>query len=166
MCLVFAAESLELKGGVMKRFGIYGPLLLVAVLGVALGVGAQAPSAAAGAELQPVVESFYKIAPGKTDEWLELYRKEHLPVLEGRKREGHILEIRILRPFLHQGGPPWDFKVILTYRDFTALGDRAYFAAIERRLYPEWESHRKAERRRWEVTEKHWDDIMVEVAEE
>ncbi len=150
-----------------KRFGIYGPLLLVAVLGVALGVGAQAPrEAAANEELQPVVESHYKIASGKTDEWLELYRTQHLPILEERKRAGHILEIRILRPFLHQGGPPWDFKVILTYRNFTALGDRAHSEAIEKRLYPEWEAHRKAERRRWEVTDKQWDDIRVEVAEE
>lgn len=146
-----------------KRFGFCGVLLLVAVLGIALGVGGQAP---ATGELQPVVESFYKIAPGKTDEWLALYRAQHLPVLEERKREGHILDIVILRPFLHQGGPPWDFKVILTYRDFTALGDRAHFDTIERRLYPDWEAHRAKERRRWEITDKHWDDIMVAVAAE
>ncbi len=149
-----------------KRFGVWGVLVVIAGLGVALGVGGQAPSAAAGAELQPVVESFYEIAPGKGGEWLELYRTQHLPILEGRKREGHILEIRILRPFLHQGGPTWDFKVILTYRDFTALGDRAHAEAIERRLYPEWEAHGKAEMRRWEITEKHWDDSLVEVEAE
>jgi hypothetical protein len=135
------------------------------VLGVALGLGGQAPPGPVeDEELRPVVESFYKIARGKTDEWLELYRMEHLPILQEREREGHILEIRILRPFLHQGGPPWDFKVILTYRDFAALGDRAHADAIEKRLYLEWKEHREAEERRWEITEKHWDDIMVEVA--
>ena len=56
-------------------------------------------------------------------------------------------------------------KVILTFRDFTVLGDRAHSDAIEKRLYPEWEVHRAKERRRWEITGKHWDDIMVEVAE-
>jgi hypothetical protein len=56
--------------------------------------------------------------------------------------------------------------VILTYRDFTVLGDRAHSDAIERRLYPDWDEHRAKEQRRWQITEKHWDDIMVEVAEE
>ena len=124
-------------------------------------VGAEAPQQTSG-DLQPMVESFYKIAPGKADEWLERYRTQHLPILEERKKEGHILEIIILRPFLHQGGPPWDFKVILKYRDFTALGDRAHAEAVERRLYPNWNAHREDERRRWEITKKHWDDIMVE----
>ena len=152
--------------GMRKKFLVSVVLVVIVVLGLAWSLMAQAPAAApSDAELQPVVESFYEIAPGKADEWLELYRSEHLPVLEERKREGHILEIRILRPFLHQGGPAWDFKVILTYRNFTALGDRAHAEAIEQRLYPEWEAHQKAELRRWEITDKHWDDIMVEVGE-
>ncbi len=150
----------------MRRFSLFGVFFVIAVLQLGWGLGAQATAEPPRNEqLQPVVESYYKIAPGKADEWLELYRSEHLPILQERKREGHILEIRILRPFLHQGGPAWDFKVILTFRDFAVLGDRAHSGAIERRLYPEWEAHQQAERRRWEITEKHWDDIMVEVGE-
>jgi len=144
-----------------KRFCLFGVLAVMTLLGVAWRVEAEAPQQTSG-DLQPLVESFYKIAPGKADEWLERYRTQHLPILQERKKEGHILEIIILRPFLHQGGPPWDFKVILKYRDFTALGDRAHSEAIERKLYPKWEAHRQQERRRWEITEKHWDDIMVE----
>lgn len=138
--------------------------VLAAVVVLEGSLPAQAPPATAGSE--PVVESYYKIAPGKTDEWLELYRKEHLPILKERRRAGDILEIVLYRPFLHQGGPPWDFKVILRYRDFEALGDRAGQAAIERRLYPDWEAHQKAERRRWEITAAHWDDLMTEVPAE
>lgn len=122
---------------------------------------AQAPLATG--DMQPVVESYYKIAPGKTDEWLELYRAQHLPILQERRRAGQILDITIYRPFLHQGGPEWDFKVILRYRDFAALGDRAAQDAIERRLYKDWDAHQQAERRRWEITARHWDDLMVEV---
>jgi len=57
---------------------------LLTVLALAWGLGAQAPPATDG--IPPVVESYYKIAPGKTDEWLELYRKEHLPILKEQKR--------------------------------------------------------------------------------
>ncbi len=122
-------------------------------------VEAQAPPVSA--DSHPVVESYYRILPGKTEEWLELYRTQHLPILKQRQRDGQILSIVMYRPFLHQGEPYWDFKVILTYRDFAALGDRAGFEAVERKLYPNWEAHQRAEQRRWEVTAKHWDDFQV-----
>ena len=143
---------------------LLGLLALTGVLGVSWTVSAQAPPASSDARV--MVEGHYKIAPGKADEWLELYRTQHLPVLKERKREGQILDIIIYRPFLHQGAPAWDFKVILTYRDFAALGDRTGFEAAERKLFPDWEAHQKAERRRWEITEKHWDDLMVVVPTE
>ncbi|MGH9863762.1 MAG: hypothetical protein ACRD35_10100 [Candidatus Acidiferrales bacterium] len=138
--------------------------LAVAALGVlAWSVMAQAPPATA--DMRPVVESYYKIAPGKTDEWLEIYRTHHLPVLQELRREGRLADIIIYRPFLHQGGPPWDFKVILRWRDFTAMGDRAHEEEVEHRLFTAWLPHRDAESHRWELTEKHWDDIMVVVPE-
>jgi hypothetical protein len=142
-----------------KRLSLAGVFLLAAMLALGWGLEAQAPPASA--DSHPVVESYYKIAPGKTEAWLALYRSQHLPVLKQRQRDGHILQIVVYRPFLHQGEPAWDFKVILTYRDFAALGDRAGFEAIERRLFPDWDTHQRAERRRWEITAKHWDDIMV-----
>lgn len=114
----------------------------------------------------PVVDSYYKLAPGKADEWLELYRTQHLPILRERKSNGEIVDIIIYRPVLHQGEPAWDFKVTLVWRDFAAFGDRAGQEAIERRLYRDWEKHQQAERRRWEITARHWDDLMVEVASE
>jgi len=134
------------------------------VLALTWNLMAQAPPASA--DSHPVVEGYYKIAPGKTEEWFQLYRTQHLPVLKQRQRDGHILKIEIYRPFLHQGAPPWDFKVILSYRDFSALGDRAGFEKIEHRLYTDWEAHQRAENHRWEITEKHWDDLMVGVPAE
>jgi hypothetical protein len=138
--------------------------VLALVVGLVWSVEAQAPPASSDA--RPTVESYYKIAPSRADEWLQLYRTQHLPILKQRRREGHILEIIIYRPFLHQGEPAWDFKVILTYRDFAALGDRTGFEAIERRLYPDWDAHQQAERHRWEITARHWDDLMVAVPPE
>lgn len=120
---------------------------------------AQAPPG--NVDPRPVVESYYKIAAGKTEEWLELYRTHHLPVLQELRREGRLLDITLYRPVLHQGGPPWDFKVILRYRDYATFGDRAHDEEVERRLFTAWHPHREAEQRRWEITEKHWDDLMA-----
>lgn len=74
----------------MKQpFLVLGVTLVAITLVVVPGTTGQAPPE--GEELRPVVESFYEIAPGKADEWSELYRSEHLPILEERKRGGHIL---------------------------------------------------------------------------
>src|SRR5207302_11163449 len=133
-----------------------GGFAVPAVVTLTRRLEARAPPASADA--RPVVESYYMMAPGEADEWLELYRTQHLPVLKQRQREGRILQIVICRPFLHEGEPAWDFKVILAYLDFAALGDRTHFDAIERRLYPDWDAHQRAERHRWEITVKHRDD--------
>ncbi len=146
------------------RFSFLSGLIVAAILALVWSLEAQAPPASSDPRV--MVEGYYKLAPGKVEEWFELYRTQHLPVLKERQRQGNILRIEIYRPFLHQGAPAWDFKVILTYRDFATLGDRAGFEAIERKLYPDWEAHQKAERHRWEITEKHWDDLMVGVPTE
>ena len=127
--------------------------------------GAQAPvSAERLLELLtpgPVEASYYKLAPGKADEWLARYRAQHLPILKELQREGRIVSITIYRPVLHQGAPEWDFKVVLVWRDFAAFGDRAHEEAVERRLFSDWEAHKKDEQRRWEITTRHWDDLMA-----
>ena len=149
----------------MKKRAIVSVLCVpAALLGPAWALVAQAPPASPDPRV--AVQGYYKLAPGKAEEWLEIYRTHHLPVLKQLQREGHILQIVIYRPVLHQGEPAWEFKVILTYRDFAALGDRAKFEAAERRLYPNLETHQRAERRRWEITQKHWDDLMVAVPAE
>ena len=140
------------------RFALATPVLLAAL---ASSAGAEATPDEE--PLQPLIESHYKIAPGKTDEWLHRYTTQHLPILKELQREGRILQITILRPALHQGGPEWHFKVILRFRDFAALGDSAHEETVERRLFPDWEQHKEDERRRWEITLRHWDDLMVEV---
>ena len=109
----------------------------------------------------PVEASYYKLAPGKADEWLARYRTQHLPILKELQREGRIVSITIYRPVLHQGAPEWDFKVVLVWRDFAAFGDRAHEEAVERRLFSDGEAHKKDEQRRWEITARHWDDLMA-----
>jgi len=136
-----------------------GILFVCALVLLAWNMRAQAPPTAPSAG--PVVDSYYKLAPGKADEWLELYRTQHLPILKERQKKGDIVDIRIYRPVLHQGAPPWDYKVTLVWQNFAAFGDSAGQQAIERRLYPDWEKHQQAERRRWEITAHHWDDLMV-----
>jgi len=144
-----------------SKLGLAVCCLLISIF-YFLPLWAQAPTTAD----RPVVASYYKIAPGKTDEWLARYRAQHLPILKELQREGRILSITLYKPFLHQGGPEWDFQVTLVWRDFAAMGDRAHEAAVERRLFSDWEAHRRDEQRRWEITARHWDDLMTELPSE
>ena len=41
------------------------------------------------------------------------------------------------------------------------VGDRPHEEAVERKIFSAWLPHREAERRRWEITEQHWDDLMA-----
>ena len=144
----------------MEKRASFFVLALAALVLIGWNGSAQAPTPPAAG---PVVDSYYKLAPGKGDEWLELYRTQHLPILRERQKKGEIVDIVIYRPTLHQGAPPWDYKVTLVWQNFAAFGDSAGQQVIERRLFPDWEAHQKAERRRWEITAHHWDDLMVEV---
>ena len=134
-------------------------LAITCLLCLGAGLAAQAP---VQPPVQPVVESYYKLAPGKTDEWLALFKKWHLPILQERRKEGKIVSITIYQPQLHTGAPAWDYKVVLRYASFAVMGDTAHSQEITRRLYPNEEELRKNERRRWEITDHHWDDFMVE----
>jgi hypothetical protein len=112
---------------------------------------------------QPVMENYYKIAAGKSEEWLALYKKWHLPMLLEMQREGRLMSITIFQPKIHQGSPEWHYKVLLRYSDFSVFGDEEHNQEILCRLFPDQDEMRRNEQRRWEITERHWDDLMVEV---
>src|SRR2546427_6449169 len=68
-----------------NQSSLSGVFALAAVITLACGLEAQAPPASA--DSHPVVESYYKMVPGKADEWLELYRtrsEEHTSELQSQ----------------------------------------------------------------------------------
>lgn len=135
-----------------------------------VAVTAQAPTATTAAQpaSAPVtIESYYRIRWGSSDEFLQLYRRNHAPILDEMRRQGFITAIRTEQPFTHMAGDQrWDLRVTITYRDadsaVTAGGafDQASMAAA-RRLFPDREAHNQAEARRFALLEEHWDVIVV-----
>ena len=121
-------------------------------------------SAWAQTPVQPIVESYYKLAPGKAEEWLALFKRWHLPILQERQKQGKIVSITIYQPRLHQGLPAWDYKVVLKYADYAAMG--LPDAEIIRKVFPNEGDLQRNERRRWEITDKHWDDLVTETPQQ
>lgn len=54
-----------------------------------------------------VVLGYYKVRPNRLDEWIELFKKWHLPVLEDMKRNGEILDAKFYTAGHRRD---WDFS--------------------------------------------------------
>jgi len=123
-------------------------------------------SASAGPLMpQPVtIEYYYKLVPGGTSEWLALYKKNHNPLLKELMKEGLLKSEKLYTRRFHAESPSWDYKIVMVWRDWAAL-EEAHDREPEilKTLYPNKEDHDQQEKRRWELTVSHWDDVLDEV---
>ncbi len=128
---------------------------------------AQAPSSPKEPVKEPPyqVEYYYKVQWGHAEEWLALFKKNHLPVLKALKEQGHIVEIEMERPRYHatEDGR-WDFRVTITWRNFAASNDPGTDQALIRKLFLDQETFKREEQRRFEILVAHWDVPIVQVS--
>ncbi|HXK59576.1 MAG TPA: hypothetical protein PLP42_06720 [Acidobacteriota bacterium] len=109
------------------------------------------------------VAYYYRIKWGHHDEFIELFKKNHYPVLKAQIETGRILEIRTYTPKFHgDGRSDWNFLSVLVYRDWEALA-ASTDPEIVKRLYPDQETFKREEQRRFELVEAHWDVPLKEV---
>jgi hypothetical protein len=111
-----------------------------------------------------VIEYYYKISPGGGTEWLALYKKNHNPILQQLIKEGILKSEKLYERRFHAETPAWDYKIVMVWRDWMALEEAHHRdPQIKRELYPDQEDHARQEKRRWELTTGHWDDVLKEV---
>lgn len=123
-------------------------------------VMAQAP---ATQKEPPVVAAYYyKIKWGYQDEFLDLFRRNHFPVLQAQVKTGRLLSVEAFTPKFHgDGRADWNFVTILVFRDWQAFGNTTEEAEIIQRLYPDQAKYKKEEERRFELLDAHWDVPLV-----
>ncbi len=104
------------------------------------------------------IEYYYKVRWGSADEFIRLFRKNHLPVLQKQVEMGRILKVSAVKPRLHgtEDGR-WDYRVTLVFKDIALLNDGFDEAALAKSLFPDQETFRKEEQRRFEILLAHWD---------
>jgi hypothetical protein len=118
---------------------------------------AQAPAAQSASTAERTVWYYYKVKWGYQDEFVELFRRNHLPVLKDQI-PSRIVSVRTYVPTYHgDGRADWTFAVEITYRDAAALLAPSQEEAIQRRLFPDRPKFLKEEQRRFEILEAHWD---------
>ena len=107
-----------------------------------------------------VIAYFYRTRWGAHDEFVELFDRNHWPILREQLAEGRFLSVEASTPRFHgDGRADWDFMVTITYRDWAAVEAHSD-AAIAARLFPDGERHAAEERRRFELLEAHWDVVL------
>jgi hypothetical protein len=119
-------------------------------------------SANASAQTRDIIEvSYYRIKGGHKAEWLALYKKNHLPILQDHQQTGLITSIEIFEIAFHEIEPGWDYQVVMRMKDWAALDEmEKRDDEVRKRLYPNKEQFDKEENRRWEITERHWDEAI------
>ena len=99
---------------------------------------------------------FYKVRWGHQDEFLNLFQKNHYPVLKAYQELGRYVSIRTYTPRYHgDGRSDWTFAVELVERPTT--GPMPTEAEMTKKLFPDQPTFRREERRRFEILDAHWD---------
>ena len=113
-----------------------------------------------------MVEYYYKAKWGFADEFARLFQKNHLPILKKQIESGRLLEVKAEKPRYHatEDGR-WDFRVTIVFRSASAAADASEESEIANGLFPDQDTFRREEQRRFETLLAHWDVPMVAALE-
>jgi hypothetical protein len=123
------------------------------------------PAASAPPDARFVVEYYYKVRWGFQQEFIDLFRRNHLPILLARVQRGTMVDVSAVAPRYHatEDGR-WDYRVTIVFPNVAAaLGDTLE-AVDRRRLYPDSVRFAREEARRFEILDAHWDVPIVPVS--
>jgi hypothetical protein len=111
------------------------------------------------------VEYYYKLPWGRQEEFLQLFLKNHYPLLEKIEATGRILSLKIETPAYHttEDGR-WDYRVTIRYKDSTvATTANPDEEAFKKELWPDQATYAKEEQRRFEILLAHWDLPVTDI---
>src|SRR5262249_23016667 len=133
-------------------------LLLLAILFVPASFAQGAPPQGS-ADQAFVMEYYYKVRWGYQKEFLDLFLKNHFPLLQEIQKTGRILALKIETPPTNMTEDPrWNYRSTITYKTSppptTANPDEE---KLVKKLYPEQPAYLKEEQRRFEILLAHWD---------
>lgn len=105
-----------------------------------------------------VIEYYYKAKWGHADEFIALFKKNHYPVLKKEVELGRILKVFAQVPRYHatEDGR-WDFRTTIVFKNAQIANDNFDSAPLLKQLFPDQDSYKKEEQRRFEILDAHWD---------
>jgi hypothetical protein len=113
-----------------------------------------------GSPDQPyTMEYYYKLQWGHQQEFLQLFLKNHYPLLKKGVESGRMLSVKIETPANHMTEEArWDYRVTIRFKNSTVAttADPNEEKTIKQ-LWPDQETYKKEEQRRFEILLAHWD---------
>jgi hypothetical protein len=111
------------------------------------------------------VEYYYKTQWGHQQEFLDLFLKNHFPLLKRELAAGRFLSVKIETPAYHttEDGR-WDYRVTIVYKNSTvATTSNPDEAQLIQQLWPDQATYKKEEQRRFEILLSHWDLPVTDI---
>jgi hypothetical protein len=134
--------------------------LIVLFLFLAVATGALA-------QLAPkpyVVEYYYKVKWGHQQEFLDLFKKNHYPLLKKQIEMGRMTSVTVAAPRYHMSEDArWDYRVTIVFKDIEAALGEFDEQALIKQLYPDQVTYKREEQRRFEILDQHTDVPIVPV---
>ena len=137
----------------MKRaFSVVFALFFITATVFAQG----APAKSAGPY---AVEYYYKVKWGHSEEFLTLFKKNHYPLLKKGVESGRMLKVFVQQPQLHMTEDArWDYRVTIVFKNATVANEPdPGEEALVKQMYPDQNTFKNEEQRRFEILEAHWD---------
>jgi hypothetical protein len=123
-----------------------------------LGLKAQQKAGVEAKDQPYAIEYYYKAKWGHAEEFLALFKKNHYPVLKKEVELGRMVKVTIVTPRYHMTEDSrWDYRVTIVFKNAAVANDNFDSSGIIKQLYPDQETYKKEEQRRFEILDAHWD---------
>jgi hypothetical protein len=119
-----------------------------------------------GAPDQPyAVEYYYKVQWGHQQEFLQLFLKNHYPLLRKIVESGRMMSVKIEQPANHMTEDArWDYRVTIRFKNSTlATTANPDEDRLIKQLWPDQENYKREEQRRFEILLAHWDLPVTDI---
>jgi hypothetical protein len=112
-----------------------------------------------------IIENYYKVKWGYAEEFINLWKVNHYPLLKKAIDKGDLISVEAEKPKLHSGEDTrFDFKVTLVFKNEKLAFDANLTEPYKKQLYPDLKKLEKDEQHRFELLIAHW-DVMIEKIE-
>ncbi len=137
--------------------------LLLPVLALPLVAQGAPPQ---GAPDQPyTMEYYYKVQWGHQQEFMQLFLKNHYPLLRKGVQSGRMLALKIDTPANHMTEDArWDYRVTITFKNSAvATTANPQEEAWITQLWPDQTTYRREEQQRFQILLAHWDLPVTDI---
>jgi hypothetical protein len=111
------------------------------------------------------IEYYYKVQWGHQQEFLQLFLKNHYPLLKKVSESGRILSVKIETPANHMTEESrWDYRVTIRFKNSgLATTENPDEAKLIKQLWPDQTKYQREEQRRFEILLSHWDLPVTDI---